>query len=117
VFGYRAQDLVANPGLTPALAHSHFQVVFDNTAPGAPLPDVVDAFILGHVAPGQELVSMSLRATAGGVVHDPTGQQPDQQGRLVVSQTGVLGRGGGHFVGDYGYAAEVISILVNDKKK
>jgi hypothetical protein len=110
VFGYRAQDLVANPGLKPALAKSHLQVVFDNTAPGAPLPDLVNAFILGNAGPGVQLISISLRATAQGVVHDPTGQQPDQLGGLVVSQTGVLARGGGHFVGDFGFAVEVISI-------
>jgi hypothetical protein len=115
VFGVRAQDLVAHPGLTPALAQSHFQVVFDNTAPGAALPDLVDAFILGHAGPGVELISISFRATAQGVVHDPTGQQPDQQGTMVVSQTGVLARGNGHFfVGNDpfnpGFAAEVLSI-------
>jgi hypothetical protein len=110
LFGYRAQDLVANPSLKPALASSHLHVVFDNTAPGAPLPDLVDAFILGNAGPGVELVSLDFRANAKGVVHDPTGQVPDQQGTLVVSQTGVLGLGGGHFVGDFGFSAEVISI-------
>src|SRR5262249_13742843 len=110
LFGYRAQDLVANPSLKPALASSHLHVVFDNTAPGAPLPDLVDAFILGNAGPGVELVSLDFRANAKGVVHDPPGQVPDQQGTLVVSQTGVLGLGGGHFVGDFGFSAEVISI-------
>src|SRR4051794_39107809 len=38
-------------------------------------------------------VSISFRATAEGVVHDPAGQQPDAQGTLVVSQAGVQFRG------------------------
>src|SRR5262249_14858834 len=117
LFGYRAQDLVANPSLKPALAESHLQVMFDNTAPGAPLPDLVNAFILGNASQGQELVSISFRATAQGVAHDPTGQQPDQQGTLVVSQTGVLFRGANddsrH---DFGFTAEVVSILNHGEK-
>ena len=92
--------------LTPNL-----QVVFINSSRGAPLPDLVNAFILGNAVPGVELVSLSFRAHAAGVVHDPSGQQPDQQGTLVVSQTGVLARGGGHFVSDFGFAAEVVKIL------
>jgi hypothetical protein len=115
LFGYRAQDLVANPGLQPALAQSHLQVVFDNTAPGAPLPDLVDAFILGHPGRGQELISISFRATADGVVHDPTGQQQDQQGTLVVSQTGVLLRGANTLSRhDAGFTAEVVEILASN---
>jgi len=116
VFGYRAQDVAANPSLKPVLAHSHLQVVFDNTARGAPLPDLVNAFILGNTTAGQELVSVSFRAEARGVVHDPAGQQPDQQGNLVVSQTGVLFRGsndlGDH---DFGYTAEVVNVLTKQK--
>src|SRR5262249_14004745 len=76
----------------------------------APLPDLVNAFILGNSGPGVQLVSLSFRADAKGLVHDPAGQQPDQPGSLVVSQTGVLARGGGHFVGDFGFAAEVVHI-------
>jgi hypothetical protein len=116
LFGYRAQDLIAHPGLTPALAHSHLQVVVDEPA-GAPLPDLVNAFILGNTIPGEKIVSVDFRAEAKGVVHDPTGHQPDQQGTLVVSQTGVLQRGNGNFVGDFGFSAEVVSILTEKKNK
>jgi hypothetical protein len=105
LFGYRPQEVVA--GATPALATAHLHVVFDNTAPGAPLPDLVNAFILGNTAPGQELVALSFRADARGVAHTPTGDQP---GELVVSQTGVLFRGN-HYVLDGGFTAEVVSIL------
>lgn len=49
--GYRPQDLVANPALTPALSSVHLQVTFQEQA-GAPLPDLVQAFIIGNAPPG-----------------------------------------------------------------
>jgi len=116
VFGYRAQDLIAHPSLKPALADSHLQVVFNNPAPGAPLPDLINLFILGNAVPGQEPISISFRANGKGVVHDPAGQQPDQQGTLVVSQTGVLFRGSNDLnKHDFGFAAEVVNITSNKK--
>jgi hypothetical protein len=49
--GYRAQDLVANPGLKPALSDVHFQIAFREQA-GAPLPDIAAAFNEGIAPPG-----------------------------------------------------------------
>lgn len=108
LFGYRAEDLVADPSLTPALVDSHLQVVFISEA-GAPMPDLVDAFILGNTPEGVELVSISFRTSGAGTVHDPAG---DTEGRLVVSQSGVLFRGGAHFNGARGdgFPADQISI-------
>jgi hypothetical protein len=103
LFGHRAQDLVADPTLKPALANAHLQVVFDNTAPGAPLPDLVNAFILGNKSQEQELVSISFRATATGTT--PTGELAN----LVVSQTGVLGRTPTP-IRDGGFTAEVVDV-------
>ena len=49
--GYRAQDLVANPSLKPALSDAHFQITFQEQA-GAPLPDLFQALTLGTAPPG-----------------------------------------------------------------
>ena len=40
LFGRRADDL--GEFKPPALGHSFFQIVFWNTAPGAPLPDLME---------------------------------------------------------------------------
>jgi hypothetical protein len=49
--GHRAQDLVANPHLSPALSNVHLQVNFQEQA-GAPLPDLFQAFIVGNAPAG-----------------------------------------------------------------
>jgi hypothetical protein len=49
--GYRVGDLVANPILKPALSDAHLQLTFQEQA-GAPLPDLVQAFILGNAPAG-----------------------------------------------------------------
>jgi hypothetical protein len=49
--GYRAQDLVANPSLKPALSDVHLQITFQEQA-GAPLADLAAAFTEGMAPPG-----------------------------------------------------------------
>ncbi len=90
IFGYRAQDLLANPSLTPALSHSEFRIDFKNTAPGAALPDLVDAFILGNAAPGQELRFLAFRSNGDGPLHANFGVPEGTPGHLVVTQTGIF---------------------------
>ena len=99
-FGYRAQDLLANPALTPALSESHFNVSFKNTVPGAPLPDLVDAFILGNAAPGQELRSLSFRSSGDGPLRAAFGVAEGTPGQLVVTQSGLFFTGFHGAVGD-----------------
>ena len=54
LMGSRAQAILADPADNPpALGRVEFQIVFDNTAPEAPLPDLVDACIMGNATPGQ----------------------------------------------------------------
>jgi hypothetical protein len=49
--GYRVQDLVANPSLKPALSDGRLNLTFQEQV-GAPLPDMVQAFILGSAPAG-----------------------------------------------------------------
>lgn len=90
LFGYRAPEILANPGLDPSVSSCLLQVVFRNTAPGAPLPDLVDAFILGNTAPGQELVMLSFRSSGQGTLHANFGVTEGTRGSLVVTQTGLF---------------------------
>src|SRR5262249_41646002 len=76
LFGNTAADVQS--GATPALGDSVLQVVFKNTAPGAALPDPVNAFILGNAAPGQELVFIAFRGTATGPLHAPADLGPEE---------------------------------------
>jgi hypothetical protein len=67
-----------------------FSVSFKNTAPGAPLPDLVNAFILGNTAPGQELRTLAFRSDGDGPLHAAFGVAEGTPGHLTVSQTGIL---------------------------
>jgi hypothetical protein len=60
LFGNRAVDVLA--GAAPALGDSKFQIAFINTAPGAPLPDLIQLFFAP--ASGQELSVYSFSAEA-----------------------------------------------------
>jgi hypothetical protein len=109
VFGYRAADLAANPALTPALSESQLHVVFKNTAQGDPLPDLVDAFILGNASPGQELVSIAFRSNGTGPLRAAFGVAEGTRGRCIVSQTGLFMTGFHGAVAD-GFPAENVEL-------
>lgn len=109
LFGSRAQELLADPSLTPALSSSMIKVVFDNTAPGAPLPDLVNAFILGNTLPGQELVSLSFTSSGKGPLHAAFGVPDGTPGMLNVQQTGLFGTGFHGAVAD-AFPAEIVNL-------
>jgi hypothetical protein len=97
LFGYRAQDLIANPTLPPALGSANVRIVFKNTAPGAPLPDLVcinHDFGCPEVAAcpaGFELDFVSFYGDATGPLHALAGLGPEgTAGRLDVTQTGLV---------------------------
>jgi hypothetical protein len=90
LYGYRPAELLADPALQPAYSETHFKVVFTNTAPGAPLPDVVDAFILGNAAPGQELRQLSFYSNGFGPLRAGFGVPEGSRGRLTVTETGLF---------------------------
>jgi hypothetical protein len=112
LFGNRAPDVVS--GATPALADSFLQFVFTNTAPGAPLPDLI-RFTSGFTLPGQALISAHFEATATGELHAAFGVAEDTPGLMKVSETGTLFRT--HFKGATadGFPAEFISLHVIGK--
>ena len=87
-FGSHALDVAG--GADPALGNSNLKVVLINTAPGADLPDLVDAFILGNAAPGQELLALGFHADARGPLHASFGVPEGTAGKCVVAQTGIF---------------------------
>ena len=94
LFGFRLSDIVANPAIEPALGDVHLVLAFKNTAPAAPLPDLVGWLALGIAAPGQELVSIYIDATATGSLREAANLGPEgTPGKCVVTETGVLFRG------------------------
>jgi hypothetical protein len=97
LFGFRAQDLIADPTLTPALGDVHFRVVFTIPSPGAPLPDLVcinNGPDCPNVAPcpeGFEIDFLSAEASISGPLHALAGLGPEgTPGRLIVTQTGLV---------------------------
>jgi hypothetical protein len=96
LFGSRAQDLIAHPTEVPGLGDAHLRVVFKNTSPGAPLPDLVCVSRDGcpEIAPcpeGFEIDFISFNANATGPLHALAGLGPEgTHGRLIVTQIGII---------------------------
>jgi hypothetical protein len=96
LFGARAQDLIADPATTPALGDVHLRIVFKNTAPGAPLPDLVcinQGPDCPNVAPcpaGFEIDFFMVNGNATGPLHAVSGAPEGSAGRLDVVQTGLI---------------------------
>jgi hypothetical protein len=77
VFGHRAPEVLA--GASPVLAHTTFHISFTNTAPGAPLPDLMQLFFAPLT--GQAFSNYSFHAEA----HDGSAS-------ATVTQTGNAAR-------------------------
>jgi hypothetical protein len=93
LFGARAQDLIMNPLRTPALGSSHFRIVFTNTAPGAPLPDIPVCFnpsCPGFCPAGFSVDFLSTQITATGPLTSLAGPgAAGKTGHLTVTQVGL----------------------------
>lgn len=76
IFGATAADVVA--GATPALADVEYRITFSNTAPGAPLPDLINVFFSGDY----QISNYAFQAHAKGEYCD------GETGSMTVSQTG-----------------------------
>lgn len=82
LFGYKVLDVMA--GEQPAVCNSTFRVRFINTAPGAPMPDLLQLVIFPE--PGQELVSIATHCNARGPLRADFGVPEDTPGRAVFRQ-------------------------------
>lgn len=81
-FGQRLEACGEPPGMEAALGSSLLHVTFINTAPGAPLPDLIQLFVAPEA--GQEVVKLSFHGHADGSLADGT------PGRVTVTQTGLF---------------------------
>jgi hypothetical protein len=95
------------------LGECTFQIRIVNTAPGDPLPDLFDAFVLGNADPRLELVFISFAGRATGPLHAGAiaGAPEGTPGRASVIQTGLFMSGFHGAVGD-GFPAERVSLSV-----
>jgi len=84
LFGHRAPEVLA--GLDAALGESFFHISFTNTAPGAPLPDLIQLFI--QPAPGQEVNNFVFHANVNGTLRSAFGVPDGTPGKVTVAQTG-----------------------------
>lgn len=82
-FGYRANDLLANPGLTPSLGSSDFTMTFYNPAPGAPIPDIMDLVYTSRIV---DVIAWSYKSTSSGTFHALSGFPEGSQGIVVNNQ-------------------------------
>ena len=105
VLGARAPDVLQ--GATPAFGDSHLDVKFISTAPGAPLPDLLQLAFLPE--PGQELLQIKFHASAEGVLHAAFGVAEGTRGRLAVQEIGLFNTG---FHGQLsnGFSAEFVKL-------
>jgi hypothetical protein len=92
-----------------ALGDAEMEIRLINTAPGAPIPDLVDAFILGNAQAGQELRFIRINGQATGALRAASGFPEGASGRAAVVQTGVLQAGFHGAVGD-GFPVERVTL-------
>ena len=87
LFGNRGPEAAA--GAEAALGSSQLQVKFINTAPGAPLPDLIQLFVFPEA--GQEPLFFGLRNRAKGPLRDAFGVADGTPGLATGVQSGLLG--------------------------
>jgi hypothetical protein len=93
ILGSSPPDVLA--GRPPALGETNLDLLFTNTAPGAPLPNLVQATgnlcFLGNCPPaGVEVVDLRFSAKVTGALHAAFGVPEGTRGRFMTSQTGFL---------------------------
>jgi hypothetical protein len=98
IFGTRVTDVQA--GAAPALGDSTLEVVFTNSAPGLPIPDLEQ--LLFAPEPGQNLLSVTFEGTASGQFAS------GGSGKVHVIERGIFNNGFHGAVSD-GFPAEFIN--------
>jgi hypothetical protein len=92
LFGHRPIDVVS--GATQALADSLLHVRFINTAPGAPLPDLVQLNNNPSSLPGTELKLLAFSVSATGPLTEEYGVPENTPGKCTIVQTGLIPKAG-----------------------
>lgn len=82
LFGNKAPEVLA--GAKAATCNSALRVTFINTAPGAPMPDLIQLAIFPE--PGQELLSITTHCNARGQLHAAYGVTEGTPGRAISHQ-------------------------------
>lgn len=82
LFGHKVLDVLA--GEEPATCNSTFRVKLINTAPGAPMPDLIQLVVFPE--PGQELLTVGTQCNARGPLREEFGVPEDTPGRAVFRQ-------------------------------
>lgn len=107
LFGARSTEVLA--GMDATLGEINITLLFINTAPGAPMPDIMQ--ILYAPEEGQELLWFALSATANGPLREAYGVPDGTPGKMTVRQTGnFLGSGQGALAD--GFPVEQIRLRV-----
>jgi hypothetical protein len=86
LLGNRAPDVLA--GAAPVLGDASLDVVFINTAPGAPLPDLVQLLFFPEAR--QQVRYLSFRAHAQGPLRAAPGIRVGAPGRVEIQQTSMF---------------------------
>lgn len=82
LFGNKAPEVLA--GARANTCSSSFKVTFINTAPGAPLPDLIQLAVVPE--PGQEILSIAANCNAKGQLHAAYGVPEGTPGRAISRQ-------------------------------
>ena len=86
LFGHTASEVLA--GAAPGVANSSLEVTLINSAPGAPIPDLV-RFVVGDL-PFQDLARGSFQANGTGPLRSGFGVADGTPGRLQIVQAGLI---------------------------
>ncbi|HKE42448.1 MAG TPA: hypothetical protein VKG21_21675 [Casimicrobiaceae bacterium] len=92
LFGHRPRDVAA--GARQALGDLLLHIVFINTAPGAPLPDLVQLNNNPGTLPGTELKFLGLSMSATGPLTAQYGVPEGTPGKCTIVQTGLIQKAG-----------------------
>jgi hypothetical protein len=111
LFGHRPADVLAGKG--QALADTFLHVRFINTAPGAPLPDLIQLQFFPEE--GQELQFLAFNAHSQGPLTAEFGVLEGTLGKCTVTQTGLLVTNGQGQALEDGFPVEDISLQVIGK--
>jgi hypothetical protein len=110
LFGHRPVDVLAGAG--QALADSLLEVTFVNSAPGAPLPDLIQLANFPDTLPNVTLQTLKFVAHATGPLTAAFGVAEGTPGRCTIVQTGHIVHAGQGKALEDAYPAEMINLQI-----